>query len=37
MKCITTAGEHQSKPFVDINPFKKVPAVQDEDLLILER
>uniref|UniRef100_A0A0P4WG32 Glutathione transferase n=1 Tax=Scylla olivacea TaxID=85551 RepID=A0A0P4WG32_SCYOL len=29
-------GEHLSKPFADLNPFKKVPAVQDEDLLILE-
>lgn len=29
-------GEHVQKPFSDVNPFKKIPAVKDGDLLILE-
>ncbi|KAG0727356.1 Glutathione S-transferase theta-4 [Chionoecetes opilio] len=29
-------GDHLKKPFEDVNPFKKVPAVQDGDFRILE-
>ncbi|XP_045581204.2 glutathione S-transferase theta-1 [Procambarus clarkii] len=29
-------GDHLKKPFTDLNPFRKVPVVQDGDVLILE-
>ncbi|KAK3875962.1 hypothetical protein Pcinc_019203 [Petrolisthes cinctipes] len=30
-------GQHLRKSFTDVNPFKKIPVIQDGNLLILER